>query len=97
MASKKPISTPTINVNKTIEINELVPVVPLRDIVIYPYMAVPLFVGRQKSIAAISEANATKQKILLITQKSDEVDEPAAKDLYEVGTYAKILQLMKLL
>lgn len=96
MANKKPISTPTINVNKTIEINELVPVVPLRDIVIYPYMAVPLFVGRQKSIAAISEANATKQKILLITQKSDEVDEPAAKDLYEVGTYAKILQLMKL-
>ncbi|WP_440616537.1 endopeptidase La [Cysteiniphilum sp. 6C5] len=77
-------------------VEELVPVVPLRDIVVYPYMAVPLFVGREKSIAAISEAHATRQKILLMTQKSDDVDNPKVKDLHTTGTYAKILQLMKL-
>ncbi|WP_018300317.1 endopeptidase La [Fangia hongkongensis] len=84
------------NVEEMTEINELVPVVPLRDIVVYPYMAVPLFVGREKSIAAINEAHATKQKILLVTQTSDSIDNPVAKDLYNIGTYAKILQLMKL-
>lgn len=78
------------------DIEGLVPVVPLRDIVVYPYMAVPLFVGREKSIAAISEAHSTKQKILLMTQKSDDVDNPKVLDLYTIGTYAKILQLMKL-
>ena len=77
-------------------IEELVPVVPLRDIVVYPYMAVPLFVGREKSIAAISEAHATRQKVLLVTQKSDGIDNPEVKDLHITGTYAKILQLMKL-
>ncbi|WP_440683179.1 endopeptidase La [Cysteiniphilum halobium] len=77
-------------------VEELVPVVPLRDIVVYPYMAVPLFVGREKSIAAISEAHATRQKVLLMTQKSDDVDNPKVKDLHTTGTYAKILQLMKL-
>ncbi len=77
-------------------VEELVPVVPLRDIVVYPYMAVPLFVGREKSIAAISEAHATRQKILLVTQKSDDIDNPKVKDLHTTGTYAKILQLMKL-
>ena len=96
MATKDPILAPKIKISNTDEIKELVPVVPLRDFVIYPYMAAPLFVGRQKSIAAISEANSTKQKILLVTQKSYDVDEPTAKDLNEVGTYSKILQLMKL-
>ena len=83
-------------IKATDEIHELIPVVPLRDIVVYPYMAVPLFVGREKSVAAISEAQATQQKILLVTQKSDAVDKPESKDFYRVGTYAKILQLMKL-
>ena len=96
MESKKLEIKSDSKVKDIIEINELVPVVPLRDIVIYPYMAAPLFVGRQKSISAICEANITKQKILLVTQKSDEVDEPESQDLYTVGTYAKILQLMKL-
>lgn len=77
-------------------VEELVPVVPLRDIVVYPYMAVPLFVGREKSTAAISEAHATRQKVLLMTQKSDDVDNPKVQDLHVSGTYAKILQLMKL-
>ena len=77
-------------------VDELVPVVPLRDIVVYPYMAVPLFVGREKSIAAISEAHATRQKVLLMTQKSDDIDNPKVEDLYTIGTYAKVLQLMKL-
>ena len=85
-----------IHSNEQVVINELVPVVPLRDIVVFPYMAVPLFVGREKSIAAISEAHATKQKILLVSQKSDAVDSPSQDDLYDVGTYAKILQVMKL-
>jgi ATP-dependent Lon protease len=78
------------------EINKLVPVVPLRDIVVYPYMAVPLFVGREKSIVAINEAHPKQQKILLVTQTSDEIDNPTASDLYDIGTYANILQLMTL-
>ncbi len=82
--------------NEKMDITELVPVIPLRDIVVCPYMAVPLFVGREKSIAAISEAHATRQKVLLVTQKIDDVDSVHVKDLYMLGTYAKVLQLMKL-
>ncbi len=73
-----------------------VPVLPLRDVVVYPHMVIPLFVGREKSIVALDRAMASGKQILLIAQQKADLDDPAAEDLYEVGTLATILQLLKL-
>jgi ATP-dependent Lon protease len=72
------------------------PVLPLRDIVVFPHMIVPLFVGREKSIAALEEVMTTDKQILLVTQKDAADDDPAPEDIYEVGTLASVLQLLKL-
>ena len=72
------------------------PVLPLRDVVVYPHMVIPLFVGREKSIKALDAAMADNKQILLVAQKSADVDEPQTKDLYDIGTLASILQLLKL-
>ena len=74
----------------------IVPVLPLRDVVVYPYMVIPLFVGREKSIQALDAAMADNKQILLAAQRSADVDDPKPSDLYEVGTLANILQLLKL-
>ena len=76
--------------------NALVPVLPLRDVVVFPHMAIPLFVGREKSITALEAAMAEDKKILLVAQKAADIDDPGADDIYEVGTLASILQLLKL-
>ncbi|MGR9046343.1 MAG: endopeptidase La [Gammaproteobacteria bacterium] len=73
-----------------------VPVLPLRDVVVYPHMVIPLFVGREKSIDALDAAMKDNKQILLVAQKEAEVDDPEFTDLYEVGTLANILQLLKL-
>ena len=73
-----------------------VPVLPLRDVVVYPHMVIPLFVGRDKSILALDEAMRRDKQILLVAQKAADVDDPKARDLYTVGTVATILQLLKL-
>jgi ATP-dependent Lon protease len=73
-----------------------VPVLPLRDVVVYPHMVIPLFVGREKSIKALDSAMASDKQILLIAQKSADVDDPGVDDLHVVGTLANILQLLKL-
>jgi ATP-dependent Lon protease len=73
-----------------------VPVLPLRDVVVYPHMVIPLFVGRDKSIRALDAAMQSSKQILLVAQKSAEVDDPKASDLYKVGTMANVLQLLKL-
>ena len=73
-----------------------IPVLPLRDVVVYPHMVIPLFVGRVKSIEALDTAMKDNKQILLIAQKEAEVNEPGFSDLYEVGTLANILQLLKL-
>ena len=73
-----------------------IPVLPLRDVVVYPHMVIPLFVGREKSILALDQAMKGDKQILLLAQKQAEVDEPRAEDLYRVGTLATILQLLKL-
>jgi ATP-dependent Lon protease len=75
--------------------NEL-PVLPLRDIVIYPFMIVPLFVSREKSIRAVDEALAENRMILLASQKDLDKEEPTAEDLYAVGTAAVIMRMLKL-
>jgi ATP-dependent Lon protease len=74
----------------------LKPLLPLRDIVIFPSMVVPLFVGREKSIKALQEVMKTDKSIVLVTQKNSEIDDPASKDLYQYGCLSKILQLLKL-
>ena len=74
----------------------VVPVLPLRDVVVYPHMVIPLFVGREKSIKALDAAMADNKQILLVAQKSADVDEPQPKDMYDIGTLASILQLLKL-
>jgi ATP-dependent Lon protease len=75
---------------------ELYPVLPLRDIVVFPYMIVPLFVGREKSIAALEEVMRTDKQILLVAQKNASDDEPAPDDIYDIGTLSSVLQLLKL-
>ena len=72
------------------------PVLPLRDVVVYPHMDIPLFVGRERSIQALDAAMNADKKVLLVAQKSAEVDEPVLTDLYDVGTEATILQMLKL-
>lgn len=72
------------------------PVLPLRDIVIFPHMIVPLFVGREKSVRALEQVMNEDKQILLVTQKEPAEDDPSDKDLHEVGTVGKILQLLKL-
>jgi ATP-dependent Lon protease len=74
----------------------VVPLIPLRDIIIFPYMVVPLFVGRDKSIKALEQAMGNDKSILLAAQKHAKTDEPEPKDIYEVGTLGSILQLLRL-
>ena len=74
----------------------IVPVLPLRDVVVYPHMVIPLFVGRNKSIQALDTAMNNDKQILLVAQKSAEVDAPTLDDVHTVGTLATILQLLKL-
>jgi len=73
-----------------------VAVLPLRDVVVYPHMVIPLFVGRDKSIRALEHAMQTGKQILLVAQKNAEVDDPKTDDLYAVGVLATVLQLLKL-
>lgn len=75
---------------------KMVPVLPLRDVVVYPHMVIPLFVGRDKSIQALDNAMRDSKQVLLVAQKEAEVDDPGQDDLYSVGTLSNILQLLKL-
>ena len=72
------------------------PLLPLRDVVVFPHMVIPLFVGRPKSIKALETAMEAGKSILLVAQKSAAKDEPSAEDLYEIGCMANILQMLKL-
>ena len=72
------------------------PLLPLRDIVIFPSIVVPLFVGREKSIKALQEVMKTDKSIVLVAQKNPEVDEPEEKDIFSFGCLSKVLQLLKL-
>ena len=72
------------------------PVLPLRDVVVYPHMVMPLFVGREKSVVALDRAMAEGKEVLLVAQTQADIDEPEAADVHEIGTLATILQLLKL-
>ncbi len=75
---------------------ERIPVLPLRDVVVYPHMVIPLFVGREKSILALDAAMRTDKRIMLVAQKQADIDDPKLEDLHGFGTVATILQLLKL-
>ncbi|PZN79665.1 MAG: endopeptidase La [Candidatus Methylumidiphilus alinenensis] len=77
-------------------VDKMVPVLPLRDVVVYPHMVIPLFVGRDKSIQALESAMRENKQIMLVAQKDAENDDPGFPDLYDVGTLSNILQLLKL-
>lgn len=78
------------------KIDNMLPVLPLRDVVVYPKMIVPIFVGREKSIEAVQKANDNGSDIVLVMQKKADVEVPEAEDLYKVGTKGNILQMLKL-
>lgn len=75
---------------------DVFPVLPLRDIVVFPHMIVPLFVGREKSVRALEDVMKDDKQILLVAQKNAAQDDPAAEDIYSVGTVSTVLQLLKL-
>ncbi|TAL95243.1 MAG: AAA family ATPase, partial [Rhodanobacter sp.] len=75
---------------------DALPVLPLRDVVVYPHMVIPLFVGRDKSMRALERAMEGERQILLVAQKSPDIDDPEISDLHQVGTLAGVLQLLKL-
>ena len=75
---------------------QMVPVLPLRDVVVFPFMVIPLFVGRTKSIRALEEAMSGEKQILLVSQKNAADDDPQPENIYRIGTLATILQLLKL-
>ncbi len=84
------------NDSNKIEVINGIPVLTLRDVVVYPHMVIPLFVGREKSIKSLDDAMENDKQILLVAQKNAEVDEPTDEDIYQIGTLATILQLLKL-
>jgi ATP-dependent Lon protease len=80
----------------TDQTNATIPVLPLRDVVVYPHMVIPLFVGREKSIRALDAAMQSDKRILLVAQRSADVDDPQIEDIHSIGTLSSILQLLKL-
>src|SRR5271170_7880388 len=76
--------------------SQVYPVLPLRDIVVFPHMIVPLFVGREKSVRALEDVMKEDKQILLVTQKNAAQDDPSASDIFTVGTVGTVLQLLKL-
>ncbi|MGB0822808.1 MAG: LON peptidase substrate-binding domain-containing protein, partial [Alphaproteobacteria bacterium] len=76
--------------------SSIYPVLPLKDVVVFPHMVIPLFVGRDKSVAALEAVMQGEKQILLVTQKDAQEDSPSPQDLYALGTIATVLQLLKL-
>src|SRR5512140_3400138 len=81
---------------ETVQIPDLLPVLPLKDVVLFPYVIVPLSVSREKSIAAVDAALAEQRILLLLAQKDPSVEEPGPADLYETGTAAAVMRMLKL-
>ncbi len=86
------MSSPKTRISNPLQL----PLLPLRDVVVFPHMVIPLFVGRPKSIKALETAMEAGKSIVLVAQKSAAKDEPVPEDLYEIGSIANILQMLKL-
>jgi ATP-dependent Lon protease len=83
-------------VEDQVEVPDRLPVVPLRDLVFFPYVVLPILIGRHRSVAALEEARETDDLVLLVAQKDPGVDDPAASDLFRVGTIARVVQVTRL-
>src|SRR6476659_8798787 len=81
---------------ETVQAGERVPVLPLRDVVVFPYVVIPLLVGRPASLAAIDSAVESDKLILLVAQKEGETQEPGAADLHRIGVMGRVLQVVRL-
>lgn len=90
------IAEKTNNPTELADIDDLIPIIPLKDVVIFPNMVVPLFIGRQKSIVALQAAAAKDNMVILLSQKNPADNEVTPYNIYEIGTLAKILQVLKL-
>jgi ATP-dependent Lon protease len=88
------VSTEEIPVVTDPSLPTAVPVLPLRDVVVYPHMVIPLFVGREKSIHALDAAMRNDKRIMLVAQRQADVDDPKIEDLHRFGTVASILQML---
>lgn len=95
MEPNQPVEVKPVDDEQQNQVTE-VPILPLRDVVVYPHMVIPLFVGRKKSIKAIEVAMAGNKNVLLLTQKNPSDDDPSGEHLFEIGTIATVLQLLKL-
>ena len=84
------------NLEQQTEYPVVLPVLPLRNIVVFPGMIVPLFVGREKSIRALEDVMANDKEMLLVSQKDGDQDDPQPKDMHEIGTIGSVLQMLKL-
>ena len=82
--------------NKKLKINLSLPLLPLRDIVVFPGMITPLFVGRDKSIKALEAVMDKDKRIFIVTQKNPEDDDPSTDQIYDIGCLGKVVQLLKL-
>ena len=87
---------PIVDVPTVTPVQAGMPVLPLRDVVVYPHMVIPLFVGREKSVRALEAVMKEDKQILLVAQKNAAQDDPSVEDIYRVGTVSTILQLLKL-
>jgi ATP-dependent Lon protease len=96
MAEKEELNEPAELSEKEVEIPDSLPVLPVRDIVVFPYMIIPLFVGREMSISAIDHALSTNRMVMLLTQKDLNVENPGLEDLYRMGTVGLIMRMLKL-
>jgi ATP-dependent Lon protease len=90
------LSTSAENDVSQIEIPDVLPLLPIRDIVVFPFMVLPLFVGREMSIKAIESALATNKMVLLVAQKSLDIENPGSKDMFSVGTIGMVMRMLKL-
>src|SRR5699024_12195045 len=82
--------------SERLRVQKNLPVLPLRDVVVYPHLVIPLFVGRARSVTALEEAMANDKQILLVAQRKAEDDDPTQEDLHQVATVASVLQLLRL-
>lgn len=98
MITRFPLESQTLEeiMAKTSESTITVPVLPLRDVVVFPHMVIPLFVGRPKSVKALEESTSQSKQIFLVAQKDAKEDEPSVENIYTVGTIATVLQMLKL-
>ena len=93
---KPPAERPAVTPPAVQAIGGQYPLLPLRDVVVFPHMVIPLFVGRPKSIKAMETAMESGKSILLVAQRSAAKDEPGPEDMYEIGCISSILQMLKL-